>query len=146
MMSTVLKSTIRMTFIVGMTVCLAAGQEKTTATMMDKQSTDEIDCSGKAKACAKPVKFLSRTPRCVCFTCAYGTPESRPMCTKNRSEAKSMAALAQKSGNDDQEMYSAVASLGTKDLEYVGNRKNEKFDTTKDSQRKAERRHDKDPQ
>jgi hypothetical protein len=125
MMNAFAKKTIDISVMIGMTICLAAGQEKAApaigkqaAPAIGKQSVDGIDCSGQAKACTKPVKFLSRTPSCVCFTCAYGTPDSRPMCTKNRSDAKSMASLAHKSGNGDQQMDHAVATLGTKDWEY----------------------------
>jgi hypothetical protein len=104
-------------------------------------SVEDLDCSGKADVCAKPVKFLSRTSACVCFTCAYGTPKSRPMCTKSRSEAKSMAALAQKSGNDDQEMHSAVASLGTGHSDFQN-----KAQKREKEQMKADRRKDNAPQ
>jgi hypothetical protein len=106
-------------------------------------SVEDLDCTGKADACAKPVKFLSRTSACVCFTCAYGTRKSRPMCTKSRSEAKSMAALAQKSGNDDQEMHSAVASLGTAHSEFQAQYKAQR---EREKQMQTERRKDNAPQ
>ena len=89
---------------------LAAGQEKTTAGITD---LDNIDCTGTAKACIKPVRFLSKTPSCVCFTCGYGTPDSRQICTKNRSEAKRLASSARHSGYKDQYMDNAVGALGT---------------------------------
>ena len=75
------------------------------------QKSATIDCTGTAQACTKPAKFLSKTSGCVCFTCGYGTPASRQVCTKRTPEAKALAKMVQDSGFSDSNMDTAVAAL-----------------------------------
>ena len=74
-----------------------------------------IDCTGTVKACNKPVKFLTKTPSCICFTCGYGTSDAKQLCTKTSNEADAFAKLARQSGFADDEMDKAVARITTQE-------------------------------
>ena len=77
----------------------------------EQKAVIPIDCTGTARACSKPAKFLTKTLGCICFTCGYGTPQSRQICTKNPSEAKALADLVQSSGFPDENMDAVVGQV-----------------------------------
>ena len=100
--------------VVLMLVVAVAGfsfaQDQKAAAHSEQEPLNPIDCTGTAKACTKPAKFLTKTFGCICFTCGYGTPESRQICTKSPSEAKAFANLVEKSGYADESMDAAVGT------------------------------------
>jgi hypothetical protein len=90
----------------------APNGQVTKSTTSEMPASSSIDCNGTAKACNKPVKFLTKTASCVCFTCGYGTSDAKQLCTKTSGEAKSFAKLARQSGFGEDEMDKAVAAIG----------------------------------
>lgn len=98
--------------VLTLTMLVSAQNSQTSADKLEHEWG--INCSGTAKQCAKPAKFLSKTPECVCFTCGYGKPDSIAICTKNVKEAQSLAKIAQESGFADVGMGVAVAALAQK--------------------------------
>jgi len=107
------------TFVVPLFLSLTAvflaqapkGQVTTSKAGSEISANSSIDCNGTAKACNKPVKFLTKTASCVCFTCGYGTSDAKQLCTKTSGEAKSFAKLARQSGFGEDEMDKAVAAI-----------------------------------
>ena len=85
--------------------------EQSDKAAVEPMPNPRIDCTGKATACNKPVKFLTKTASCICFTCGYKTPDAKQLCTKRSNEAKSFAKLARQSGFSDDAMEDAVRAI-----------------------------------
>jgi hypothetical protein len=51
-------------------------------------------CADPADNCKSPVKFLGERDGCACFTCEYGKPTQRIICTANGADKLKLMTLA----------------------------------------------------
>ena len=50
-------------------------------------------CADSPKDCKGPVKYLGETDRCACFSCEYGRPSQRILCTTNEADKRTFMLL-----------------------------------------------------
>ena len=51
-------------------------------------------CADSPKDCREPVKYLGETDRCACFSCEYGRPSQRILCTSNEADKRAFMLMS----------------------------------------------------
>jgi hypothetical protein len=54
------------------------------------------DCADSPRDCKEPVKYLGETNRCACFSCEYGRPNQRILCTTNEADKRTFMLMQSK--------------------------------------------------
>ena len=53
-------------------------------------------CADSPNGCKAPVKYLGETDRCACFSCEYGRPSQRILCTSNEADKRTFMLMTKR--------------------------------------------------